>query len=146
MRTYKLYLIEDEFASHYFGKERMFYQLFKEFEQSKGQLKAIIDKQINYITKPIPALKLHQLLHQKLMKNKDFHIEAGSYFIEKSNKQSAAKLEIFDRYLVLESGGSYDAETIFFEVIRKCENAFLAVDLDKKLYGWLKPIKERKFV
>lgn len=84
MRTYTLYLIEDEFAFHYFGRERMFYQLFKEYECSIGNLRTILEMQINYITKPIPKLRLQQLIHQKLNKNKDFHIEEGVYYIKRA--------------------------------------------------------------
>jgi Sporulation inhibitor of replication protein SirA len=124
----------------------MFYQLFKEYKHSSGNLKSILELQINYITRPIPTLRLHQLIHEKLNKNKEFQIEEGVYYIKKTRKNSSARLEIFDRFLKLDSQGSYDAETEFFEILRKCEPAFLAIDLDHKRYGWLKPIKERKFV
>jgi hypothetical protein len=124
----------------------MFYQLFKEYKHSSGNLKSILELQINYITRPIPTLRLHQLIYEKLNKNKEFQIEEGVYYIKKTRKNSSARLEIFDRFLKLDSQGSYDAETEFFEILRKCEPAFLAIDLDHKRYGWLKPIKERKFV
>lgn len=145
MRAYQLYLIEDEFASHYFGRERMFFQLFKEYEQSSGEMKSILSKQIEFVTKPIPGLKLHQYIHQQLQKKKGFLTEKSAYYIE-MGKRSRAKLEVFDRCLVLEAAGSYEAETVFFEVLRKSESSFLAVDLKHHCYGWLKPIKERKFV
>ncbi|WP_026583318.1 sporulation inhibitor of replication protein SirA [Bacillus sp. J33] len=145
MRAYQLYLIEDEFASHYFGRERMFFQLFEEHEHSTGEMKSILSKQIDFVTKPIPGLKLHQYIHQQLQRKKGFLRENGAYYIEMS-KRSRAKLEIFDRCLVLEAAGSYEAETVFFEVLRKSESSFLAIDLQHQRYGWLKPIKERKFV
>ncbi|PLR94822.1 sporulation inhibitor of replication protein SirA [Bacillus sp. T33-2] len=146
MRSYQLYLIEDEFASHYFGRERMFYQLFKEYSKSSGELRAIILKQINFITKPIPVLRVHQLLHQQLSGRNDFRADQGSYYIEQSKSTDRATLRVYDRSLLVESDGSVDTETIFFEVLRKCETSFLAIDLESKRYGWLKPIKERKFV
>ncbi|CAM3430376.1 sporulation inhibitor of replication protein SirA [Cytobacillus oceanisediminis] len=145
MRAYQLYLIEDEFASHYFGRERMFFQLFEEFEHSSGEMKSILSKQIDFVTKTIPGLRLHQYIHQQLQRKKDFFIKKSAYYIE-MNKKSKAKLEVFDRCLVLEAAGSYEAETVFFEVLRKSESSFLAVDLQHHRYGWLKPIKERKFV
>ncbi|WML49196.1 sporulation inhibitor of replication protein SirA [Neobacillus sp. PS3-34] len=74
MRKYRLYLIEDEFAAHYFGRERMFYQLFRENEYSNGELKTIIEKQINYITKPLPVLRIHQLIQKKLARKKDLKL------------------------------------------------------------------------
>lgn len=145
MRSYQLYLIEDEFASHYFGRERMFFQLFHEFEQATGITKSILDRQIQFITKPIPGLKLHQFINEELCRKKDFLIKKGVYYI-KIGKRSNAQLQINDRFLYLESSGNYDAETLFFEVLRKSEASFLAIDIKHHRYGWLKPIKERKLV
>jgi hypothetical protein len=146
MRTYQLYLIEDEFASHYFGKERVFFQLFLEKQESHGELKKIIEKQIQFITKPLPILRLHKMIMKKLSKNKDFRFENGAYYIERKGINSAAKLELFDRVALLNSEGSYDSETIFFEALRQCEPSFLAMDFRHERYGWLNPIKDRKYV
>lgn len=146
MRKYQLYLIEDEFASHYFGRERMFFKLFHDNQHSSGDLKIIMEKQIDYITKTIPALRIHQLVHQQLGKMKSFKVEEGICSIEMSGKLSTAKMKIRDGCVRVEAQGNYEAETIFFEVLRKCEPSFLALDLEHERFGWLKPIKERKFV
>ncbi|MCM3689745.1 sporulation inhibitor of replication protein SirA [Neobacillus niacini] len=146
MRNYQLYLIEDEFAAHYFGRERMFYQLFQEHHKADGELKFITKKQISYITKSLEVLKLHQLIQKQLGKKKGFLAEHGTYFIELSGKLSTAKLRVFQDLITIEASGSYEAETIFFEVLRKCESSFMALDLDHQRFGWLKPIKERKYV
>jgi Sporulation inhibitor of replication protein SirA len=145
VRTYQLYLIEDEFASHYFGRERMFYQLFQEYSCSKGELKSILSRQIEFITRPIPALRLHQYLTQQLSRKKGASADQGAYVIQ-NGKNSSARLEIYDRCLVIESHGNYDAETVFFEILRKNESSYLAVDMTNRRFGWLKPIKERKFI
>jgi hypothetical protein len=146
VRVYQLYLIEDEFANHYFGRERMFFKLFLESKTSLGELNQVINKQINYITKPCPALRIHQMIHQQLSKMKGFTYENGTYKVELIGKTSNAKLKIEDSYVLVEADGSYEAEAIFFEVLRKCEPSFLAIDLEHERYGWLKPIRERKFV
>ncbi|MGV2941290.1 sporulation inhibitor of replication protein SirA [Mesobacillus sp. LC4] len=146
MRSYQLYLIEDEFASHYFGRERMFYQLFLEYSQANHDLKSIIAKQVKFVTKSIPALRIHQLLHQQLSKSKGFHVENGIYIYENKSNNSSATLKVHERWLELQSHGQVDAETVFFEILRKCESSFLAIDLESNKYGWLKPIKERKYV
>jgi hypothetical protein len=146
LRSYQLYLIEDEFASHYFGKERLFFNLFQENEHSQGELKKIIERQIQFITKPIPTFNLHKVITQKLGKNKDFRYENGVYYIERKGLKSSAKLEITNSMAFLESQGSYDTETIFFEALRQCESSFIAMDFQHQRYGWLNPIKERKFV
>ncbi|XJZ28604.1 sporulation inhibitor of replication protein SirA [Bacillota bacterium Lsc_1132] len=146
MRKYQLYLIEDEFAAHYFGREQMFYQLFQEYQFATGELKMIIKKQIHYITKPLHALKIHQLIQQQLGKLRGLQYDQGTYTIDLNGKQSRAELEIHGNLITVESSGSYEAETIFFEVLRKCEPSFLAIDFEHQRFGWLKPIKERKFV
>jgi hypothetical protein len=147
MRSYQLYLIKDEIASHYVGRERMFYQLFKEHSSANGELQSIISRQIEYLTKPLPVLRIHQLLYQQLSKHKGFKVEQGMYYLKTNKLQSTAVLKVLnDRTLLVESDGSLEAETIFFEVLRKIETSFMAVDIDSSRYGWLKPIKERKFV
>lgn len=146
VRKYQLYLIEDEFATHYFGRERLFFQLFKEHQKANGELKFITQKQISYITKKVEVLKIHQLIQKQLGKIKGFKAEHGAYSIELSGKLSTAKLEVFQDLITIDAQGSYEAETAFFEVLRKCESSFLAIDLEHQRYGWLKPIKERKFI
>ncbi|MEY2196567.1 sporulation inhibitor of replication protein SirA [Neobacillus sp. BF23-41] len=146
MRKYQLYLIEDEFATHYFGRERLFFQLFQEHRKANGEFKFITQKQISYITKKVEVLKIHQLIQKQLGRIKGFKAEHGAYSIELSGKLSTAKLEVFQDLITIEAQGSYEAETAFFEVLRKCESSFLALDLEHQRYGWLKPIKERKFI
>lgn len=145
MRTYQLYIINEEFASYYFGRESIFFRLFQEYEQSEGKLQAILTKQIVYITKSIPSIRLHQYLKQQLQGTKGFLYENGTYKME-YGRNSSAKLEIHERFLLLNAYGNYEAETRFFEVLRKNEGSYLAIDLRNHRYGWLKPIKERKFV
>src|SRR3954454_4268313 len=79
VRKYQLYLIEDEFAAHYFGRERLFFQLFQENQTADGELKFITAKQISYITKRIEVLKIHQLIQKQLGKNKGFKADHGAY-------------------------------------------------------------------
>lgn len=146
VRKYQLYLIEDEFAAHYFGRERMFFQLFQEYEFANDELKSIIKKQIDYITKPLQALKIHQLLQQSLGKFKGFLADHGTYAIHLNGRQGGAELQIHGKMITVEAFGSYEAETIFFEILRKGETSFLAIDFEHHRFGWLKPIKERKFV
>ncbi|WP_053362215.1 sporulation inhibitor of replication protein SirA [Bacillus sp. FJAT-27251] len=146
MRSYQLYLIEEEFARHFYGRERTFYQLFKDYKSARGDMRKIISKQVNFVTKPIPVLRIHQLLHQQLSRMSGFRAEQGIYYLEKNNPKSLASIKVNERSLTIESSGDLEAETIFFEVLRKNETSFLAVDISSSRYGWLKPIKERKFV
>lgn len=145
MRTYQVYLIDDEFASHYFGRENMIYKLFKDCDRSFGDRKIILSKQVNFITKSIPTLRIHQSIHQHLQNKRGFRTNRGKYFYE-IGKNSSANLAVYDRHIEIKASGSYESETVFFEVLRKSEHSFLAIDINNDRYGWLKPIKERKFV
>ena len=142
VRNYQLYLIEDEVAALYFGREHILYRLFEEHENSHGELKQIISRQISYITKPLQVVKIHQMLEKHLGKK----ASQGTYFIDLSEKKSIAHLKVGENRIWIKAGGSYEAETAFFEVLRKAESSFLALDLDHQRFGWLKPIKDRKFV
>lgn len=146
MRTYQIYLIEDEFAQHFVGRERLFFNLFFEYIQTTGSLRGILQKQIEYVTKTIPKQKLESTIRQQMQKKKNVHFQNGEYYIDNKKESSRAILLIHDDVLVLKAEGNYIAETAFFECIRKCGASFLAIDFDHERFGWLKPIKERKFV
>ncbi|WP_445487241.1 sporulation inhibitor of replication protein SirA [Niallia sp. 03133] len=146
MRKYELYLIEESVALHYNGKERMIYNLFFEHTSvRKKELKEILQKQIDYITLPIPVWKLQKLINSELQLKKFFQQKKDKFYIENGNL-SKAELTILPNCLVIEAEGYFDAESVFFEVIRKNEPSFLAIDTQNGRYGWLKPIKERNFV
>ncbi|PLS16781.1 sporulation inhibitor of replication protein SirA [Bacillus sp. M6-12] len=146
MRNYLIYLIEEEFARHYYGREKLFFNLFLEHNVATGIKKDILQKQIEFVTKPIPTLHIQNLFEQLSVGRKDFSFQKGVYYIEKKNGRSKATLTLHQKHLAIKAEGNFEAETSFFESIRKCEPCFLALDLENRRYGWLKPIKERKFV
>ena len=146
MRRYHIYLVEEEFASHYFGREAKIYELFSEYEFAVGEHKAQLRKQIDYVTRPIPTLHIHQCIDSLLRIRTDYQNERNIHTLMVNSNKSEAKMVVHDRFLLLESSGNYEAETIFFEVLRKYDSCFLAMDFSLHRYGWLNPIKERKFV
>lgn len=145
MRNYQIFLIEEEFAHHYYGREKLFFNLFLEYIHSSGKLRDILQKQIEYITKSIPVVRLEDAFAQRVKMNQSLLSHNGKYFLKYKNNSQASL--IMDKYhLSLTAEGDYEAETAFFECLRKCESSFLALDYENIKYGWLKPIKERKFV
>ena len=82
MRTYQIYLIEDEFAQHFFGRERLFFNLFLEYIQTTGPLRSILQKQIEFVTKAIPKQQLERTINETNSKKKNFRFENGEYYIE----------------------------------------------------------------
>lgn len=141
MRRYVVYLLQDDVAKNYFGKEKMLYQLFYEAENKISPYHSVVKKQIQYITRKIPVKKLHQAFMSEL-KDALTSFEAEKiYEVQLKESASRAILLVNSNYLSIYSYGSIDAETAFFEVLRKLETCFLAVDFKNYNYGWLTPRK-----
>ncbi|MGM0750549.1 MAG: sporulation inhibitor of replication protein SirA [Bacillota bacterium] len=144
MRNYQIYLIEEKFVQHYYGRERMFYQLFSDWEASSGDLHDIISKQVEYITKPIPYLPTQRLLQHGLIK-----VE-GAAWVDSvptiDRGASGATLVLNEKWMTLSTWGPDESEYIFFEILRKNMGQLLAIDIKNERFGWLKPIKQRKFI
>ncbi|MBS4199063.1 sporulation inhibitor of replication protein SirA [Bacillus sp. FJAT-49732] len=145
MRIYLIYLIKDEFADFFYGRECKFVELFIAERRLRGEMKDIVQQQIKYITKPLPYLDLHKHLAHSVQ-NKEFYIKGKVYCAENTGIHEGAELSIGERCLQLKAWGSYAFESIFFEVLRQFNGKFLAMDIENDQYGWVKPIKERKFV
>ncbi|MFS0863870.1 sporulation inhibitor of replication protein SirA [Fredinandcohnia sp. 179-A 10B2 NHS] len=146
MRDYHIYLIEEEFAAHYFGRESLIYHLFQDHNQAKSNRKETLSKQIDFITKSIPALRIQQTIESNLSRYSSYKVDSNKHTLEWNEFTSYAKLTIHNQYIHLESSGSYEAETAFFEILRKFDRCFLAMDFKSNKYGWLNPIRERKFI
>ena len=150
MRHYQIYLIKEQYASDYLGKERLLYILFNDFSKSVGKSSRIIGRQILFVTKRLPVISLKQYINQQMKYNPNIRYINGIYYVIQKEMngriKSSARLEIHNRVMNITSDGNYEAETILFECIRKCADSFLAVDLKNERYGWLKPIKERKLI
>ncbi|WP_077617914.1 sporulation inhibitor of replication protein SirA [Bacillus sinesaloumensis] len=146
MREYHIYLIEEEFATHYFGRESLIYHLFLEHNQCETHRKDVLHKQIEFITRAIPTLQIQKKIETGLSHYSVYKRQSHIHIIEWNEFNSYAKLTIHNDYIHLQSTGSYEAETAFFEILRKYDRCFLAMDFIANKYGWLNPIKERKFV
>ncbi|MFC7784249.1 MULTISPECIES: sporulation inhibitor of replication protein SirA [unclassified Rossellomorea] len=144
MRNYQIYWIEETFVQHYYGRERMFYQLFSDWEASSGDLHDIISKQVEYITKPIPYLPTQRLLQHELMKVEGAAWVDSVATIERG--ASGATLVLNEKWMTLNTWGQDESEYIFFEILRKNMGQLLAIDIQNERFGWLKPIKQRKFI
>lgn len=145
MRIYLIYLIEEEFADYFYGRESKIVELFIAERQLRGEMQKIVQKQIQYITKTLPYLDLHKHLSHSVQ-NKEFFIKGKVYSTEMIGKNEGAELAIGERSIQLKAWGGYSCESVFFEVLRKFDGRFLAMDIEHNQYGWVKPIKERKFV
>lgn len=144
MRDYKIFLIEDEFADHYYGRETMIYHLFLEHKKTNNEKKKILTKQIDFITKPIPSIRIHQVIEMNMKSIKGYKKINNVHILDCPN--STGRLSIHERFIHLESEGNFEAESLFFEILRKSERFFLAMDFHSDRFGWLTPIKIRKLI
>ncbi len=146
MRKYDIYLINEEVAQHYFGQESKLFHLFLDETRALDEKKDIIKKQIEYISKPIPVVELQHQFLQAFKHRTDYFFFNQAHRIQISEPNSKAQLVIFSNYIHIVSDGSFEAETMFFEVMRKISPSFFALDVSTYRYGWLNPIKQVKLV
>lgn len=140
MRKYDMYIIKELFTNYYYGREYFFFNLFKEYETAKNNMKKILSKQIDYISSPMPVIQIHKQLLEQLKKRNDFFIKDGMFFIE--NAQGFACFKISHKKCTMESKGTFDIDMIFMEALRKTDFNFFTVDIENERYGWIKPIKD----
>jgi len=148
MRTYIIYLIEKQFANHFYGREHMFYNLFYDYEETEGEDKRILRRQIMCVTKRIPASLFSSYMDEKINSKQGCFEENGVYYIRKNRNGavSEASLGFRNHSLILHASGSYESETIFFEWLRQWNPYFLALDTGEGRCAWLRPIKQPKFI
>ncbi|NEY20586.1 sporulation inhibitor of replication protein SirA [Bacillus ginsengihumi] len=145
-RTYYIYLIDEDVAKYYHGRERMFHDLFHQYVHVSGKMRKIISRQIHYITNPIPMLTLYQIIKNTFSNQWDYVNQTGSYQLSIKNDRDFIEVTIEKQYVRLDVYGSLDAESIFFEGIRAFNGYLFAIDFDNHKFGWIRPIKERKYV
>ncbi len=145
MRRFVIYMVKEEFCLHFFGNEERLYNLLFQYEFKQDmQAYNIIKRQVKYITKEIPVQLLKQQIESKVKNRPDGHVLLNTFYID--GNDTHASLSLHQNFLLMRSGGTYEAETVFFEALRKIDPYFLAIDYHNKNYGWLNPIKQRKFV
>lgn len=145
LRFYHIYWIKDEFAFYFYGREKVFYHLFYDWMYSNGEYKGILDLQVQYITEELPVMQLYRLIRQNLSRQKGFTVEGNTYRIE-STEKNGSTLEIQSTKMLLKASGSYDSEMLFFESLKNFNGRLLALDFNNGRFGWVKPLKERKYV
>ncbi|RSK27121.1 sporulation inhibitor of replication protein SirA [Bacillus sp. HMF5848] len=147
MRTYQIFLVKEEVAKQYFGRELLIFKLFKEYKQTKSvDMLTLLKKQINFITEPISVFNLEYIIHKQLRHDARYEKLPQAFVVADRQEESFAKLHLATSYITLEAYGTYEAETLFFEVLRQNCPYFLAIDFENSQYGWLAPIRNRKYV
>lgn len=146
MRHYYIYLLKPEISTNYFGKEWLIFQLFVEGETANKELREIIEKQIDYISGTIPTLQVKKGLEKSLKTRNDFYVLQDHYYLDIKALDSKAVLKDHGNMLTISASGTYQAETVFFEVLRQINPAFFAMDFENKNFGWLNPVKQVNYI
>ncbi|GIN07199.1 hypothetical protein J1TS1_13440 [Shouchella clausii] len=140
MRHYELYLLSDEVAASFSGKEAKLFQLFTERAKAKQSERHIYDRQVDYITKPLPKAKLHKALQKRYGLKKGNGYELRSAF----NERNRCLVELGDKSIQLEALGDLSAETTVFDVLKEVDSHFFAVNVADGRFGWLQPFEKQR--
>ncbi|WP_100373049.1 sporulation inhibitor of replication protein SirA [Bacillus sp. FJAT-45037] len=146
MRHYQLYLLEEDVAQYYYGQESKLFHLFLERTKATAEQRMIIDAQIEYISKPMPGLLLQQKMITSFSHLPIYRVHKHIHLLEIEHPESCAELLLQKQSITLTSTGEIEAETMFFEVLRKIDPYFFAVNTQSHRFGWLNPIKQVKYV
>jgi hypothetical protein len=145
LRHYYIYSIEDKVAEMFFGEESKLFHLFLEAKTTRSYSRLqILRKQIDYITKPIAASVLENGICNALRYRNDYDPSEGYHLLKMCNSRAA--LTLTEGCMLMESSGNFEAETTFFEILRRLQRCLLAMDFHEQRYGWLNPIKQTNLV
>lgn len=143
MKMYELYLIQEDIAKAYFGREFLLFDLFSRFSTSQSlSEKKVLYKQMMYITTPLQVIKIHHKLEQALCGLGKYNRTHRTHMLYQGKEYG--EVTVKSQYIQMNTSGSRSIEATFFEVLRKCELTFLAMDYEEKQYGWLNPLKQAR--
>ena len=140
MKTYELYLIQEDIAKSYFGREYLFLIYLLDFQNLGPFRRKVLYKQMMYITKPLQVMKIHHKLEQALRVLGKYDRTHHTHTLYTGAEYG--EIMVKPHYIRMNTSGNVSMETTFFEVLRKCELTFLAMDYENTKYGWLNPLKQ----
>ncbi|QHA91867.1 sporulation inhibitor of replication protein SirA [Bacillus sp. N1-1] len=147
MRHYEMYFVKQHIAAQYAGKEHLLYQLLLERKRAiQSDEKDLLDKQVAFIIEPIAEEELNSYLVNELGAFRTYEYKNEGHRLSINQSKSDASLFVRKEKVNVYATGGTEAETVFFEVIRKLTPSFFAIDFQSGRYGWLNPIKQQKLV
>ncbi|OZM57543.1 hypothetical protein CIB95_04005 [Lottiidibacillus patelloidae] len=145
MRRYHIYLIKEEFAEHFFGQEHKLFDLFSEARISSPHSE-VAKRQSSFVIGKIDTISVNHLIMKNLKRKSDYSVLGNAHVLYGDAPKNFAKCTVKENVIELEASGSFEAETTFFETLRKHTSFFLAMDYEHERYGWLNPIKQRTYM
>lgn len=142
MRVYEIFLVQKDVVKWYLHKEETLFQLFLDVKRlQSAKLSPLLQKQIDFITHPIDMPLMDTAMNTRLSTIKEYDYHRYHHEITLNKGNSYASLNLFPKKLVLKGIGLPDAEHVFFEMLRKIEDTFIAVDYTHRHIGFLKPVR-----
>ncbi|GAF15259.1 YoxF protein [Bacillus sp. JCM 19046] len=139
MRYYELYLVTDDVATSYSGKESKLFQLFEERDRASRDQRLVYDRQIDYITKILPE----EMLKTVFDRTKTARDEEGYVIHSPVVDVNSCTVEIQQRKICLKAQGDLSAETDVFDLLKSVDSHFFAVNVEDRRFGWLKPYERQ---
>ncbi|MFB5663993.1 sporulation inhibitor of replication protein SirA [Alteribacillus sp. HJP-4] len=139
MSRYLLVIIKKEVALQYYRKEDKLFRLFQDYVQAYEWARPVLEKQIRYITEPISIQNKSSELLTCL--NTHEYIPYNNHPCSYISTKNSSKIEWNEMFMKFENAGTWKEEWAVFDCLKNQSPYFFAMNMDKKLYGWLKPLK-----
>ncbi|TSB45170.1 sporulation inhibitor of replication protein SirA [Alkalicoccobacillus porphyridii] len=142
MRSYQLYLLEEDIVQRYYGQEIKLFNLFCERFQANLALKPLLTKQVEFITKPLPVKHLTKILSKEDHYLNSDQINISTFRMAHPPSESWIDVKLRDHYLLVTAFGKMEVETRLFERLKELDSHFFAVNVGQHRFGWLGPLKK----
>ncbi len=140
MPNYSIFIVNSEFANHYFYRSEILYRFLRKFDVYPRD--SITYKQSRYVTSEIPVRELMDYLAFSHSGKSEFEKDGNRLRI-KDHRSDVAEL-LIDLRCIHGFSTSFSAmENLLFQYLRRFDSRFFIIECDSDNYGWISPIGKR---
>ncbi|WP_240375402.1 sporulation inhibitor of replication protein SirA [Bacillus piscicola] len=142
MSRYQLVIIQKEIALQYYQSEGKLYRLFLDYHHAYEWARPVLEKQIRYITEGIGIEDWNRFIHSQLEKigYQMIPSRSGNALFYHS-PITGSNLRIEDSAIIFDHAGDAKEEWEVFDCLKQVSPCVFAVNIERSIYGWLKPLK-----
>ncbi|QTM99503.1 sporulation inhibitor of replication protein SirA [Sediminibacillus dalangtanensis] len=139
MPNYSIFLVNSEFANHYYYRSEILYRFLRKFDVYP--VDSINYKQSRYVTSEIPVRELMDYL--ALCHSGENAFEKKGNVLRIEGQSDVAELLIAGTCIYGSSSSFSGAEKLLFQYFRRFNSRFFIIEYDSDNYGWISPIGKR---
>ncbi|WP_053219571.1 sporulation inhibitor of replication protein SirA [Virgibacillus senegalensis] len=139
MPNYSIFLVNSEFASHYFYRSEILYRFLSKYDVYP--IDSVAYKQSRYVTAEIPVQQLMDYLAFCHPGENTF--QTGTNKLRLETQSDFAELLIDRSCLQGRSSSFAGAENVLFQYLRRFDSRFFIIEYESEKYGWISPIGKR---